>query len=137
MKKIIIALLLANLACSLSAAQIMPASMAKQATKESTAKAINKLLSSEKGRKAYASLTNFYNKNISRIASNGFYNTFRVDITISRKSKEIKKILFPLIIREQDILRSIIINDLVKSGFTVTKNKYWNNPNAINISVSW
>ena len=137
MNKIVIALLLTGSIYGLSAAQLMSASIAKQATKESTIEVTNKLLNSEKGRKAYTSLTNFYNKNISVIAGSGFYNMFHVTFMTKASKKEIEGILSPLNKKEQDILRSVIINDLVRSGFTVTKNEYWNNPNAIYISVSW
>ena len=136
MKKIII-IALAGCFIGLSAASIISAKNIKAVSVKATKKLENDVLKSKDGRKAYDGLIKFFNKNISRIASVGFYNSFSITFMNKSLANQIEPLLKPLSRQHQDIIRSIVVKELQKKGYKVTYNKYWDNPEDFNIAVSW
>jgi len=133
-KKILIVMLIG--VCSILAADsIISAKDAKSVTASSTKVLYKKLLSSTNGKTAYNGLKILFNKKISKIASGGYYNSYV--ITYMNEPKRIKELLKPLSKINQDAIRGLIIKDLQAAGYTITYNKFWNNPDSFNITVSW
>ena len=84
----------------------------------------------------FMDLKPIFEKNIMKIAKEGFYDSFVITIYNSQEIG-IDKLMKKLSRKEQDILRQKVIEDLKKKGYKVTLNQYWDNPDKINISVSW
>lgn len=108
----------------------------RKLTEEATAKEYQRILSSDTGKKAYTKLIDIFNTNISRIASQGYYDTFIVTFLNERKLG-ISEAFSGLNQFEQNYVRNKVIFDLEKKGYVVKHNEYWDNPESINISVSW
>ena len=107
----------------------------KKITKSATKKLEKSLLNSKQGKAAYNGIIALFNKKISTIATNGFYDTFTM--TYMGKYPKIEEYLSPLSKMEQNLMRSIIIKKLIRSGYKITYNKFWDNPGHLYISVSW
>jgi len=134
MIKIILILLTLNLSV-LSADSLVTAKDARSITNTVTIKLKKKLLNSSNGKKAYNGLIKLFNKKISVVASKGYYNS--ISITFMNAPDKIRKLLRPLTRIEQDLIRSLIIEKLKKSGYIIKHNQFWDNPNSINITVIW
>lgn len=119
----------------LSASGLIPAKDAHKTTIQETKKLEKHIMKSANGKKAYNGLIIFFNKNIARIASGGYYNSFI--ITYINAPNKISELLKPLSRKEQDVIRSLVIRELIKKGYSVTHNQYWDSKASINISVSW
>lgn len=137
MKKTIFILTAIGFLSTVSAEIIFNAKDARITTNQSTKKLTAEVLSSENGKKAYLGLTKIFNDNIARIASEGFYDTFSIKFMNEELGDQISPLLKPLTRKEQDVIRTVIINELVAKGFKITKNQFWDNPDDFNIAVSW
>jgi hypothetical protein len=134
MKKYILIMLISSL-CFVNAASLVKAKDVRAITNKETKKLEKKLLASANGKKAYNGLVQFFNKKVSAIATNGFYDTFTM--TYMGKYPKIEGYLSPLSRTEQDVMRAIIIKKLIKNGYKITYNKFWDNPGHFYISISW
>ena len=108
----------------------------RKKTDEMTKKEFQRVLGSPTGKQAYTKLMEIFNGNISRIAQAGYNDTFVVWYMNDRELG-IPKAFAGLNRLEQNYVRDKVIYDLEKKGYTVKHNEYWNNPESINISVSW
>ena len=108
----------------------------RKQTDEATAKEYERVLSSEAGKKAYTKLMNIFNTNIATIASQGYNDTFIVTF-LNDRALGIPEAFSGLNRLEQNYVRDKVIFDLEQKGYIVKRNEYWNNPESINISVSW
>ena len=117
------------------ATELISAKDVQKVTKEATKTLEDNLIKSKKGKKAYSGIINFLNKKISTIATGGFYNMY--NMTYRGKYPTISTLLSPLNNKEQDIMRSLIVKELIKKGYTVTYNEFWDNPNNLFIGISW
>ena len=108
----------------------------RKTTDKATTSAYSKLLKSKNGKEAYSGIMKIFENNISRIAKGGFYDTFTITIYNSDKIGH-GKLLAKLSKKDQAIMRQKIINDLKDKGYKITLNQYWDNPDKLNISISW
>ena len=108
----------------------------RKKTDEVTKKEFTRVLGSPAGKQAYVKLMEIFNSNISRIAQEGYNDTFVVWY-MNERELGIPKAFAGLSRLEQNYVRDKVIYDLEKKGYTVKHNEYWNNPESINISVSW
>lgn len=108
----------------------------RKTTDEMTKKEFQRVLGSDAGKHAYTKLMEIFNSNISRIAAQGYNDTFMVTYMNDRQIG-IPEAFAGLNRLEQNYVRDKVIYDLEKKGYTVKYNEYWNNPESINISVSW
>ena len=136
MQKKIGMLLLSSVVTVSLMAGIPSAKKARTITNKATQQAYSKLMSSKKGKEVYNGIMKLFEKNIMKIAKEGFYDSFVITIYNSDKIG-IEKLMKKLSRKEQDMLRQKVIEDLKKKGYKVTLNQYWDNPDNINISVSW
>jgi len=135
MKKKIIVLLFCMASINLMA-EFPTAQKIRSITDQATQQAYKKLMSSKKGKEVYSGIMKIFEKNIMKIAKEGFYDTFTIWYMNADKIGH-EKLMKKLSKKEQDIMRQKIIEDLKKKGYKITLNKFWDNPNAINISISW
>ncbi len=117
----------------LQGAKLVSAKEMRKATMNSTAKLEKKILSSEYGRIAYNGIIKLFNKEISKVATTGYYNEY----TPSPRNQKINNLLSPLSQFEQDVIRSLIIKQLEKNKYQITYNRFWDNPERFTISISW
>lgn len=138
MKKILIStLFVVNLSVSSYAESEFPtAAEIKAISIEATKKLEAELFNSEKGKNAYTKIMNILETKIKKIASEGVYNSLIINYLNSDKVG-VEKILKKLSNREQVLLKERIVEDLIKKGYEITKNQYYNNPNNLFISISW
>lgn len=108
----------------------------RKKTDEMTKKEFQRVLGSPAGKQAYTKLMEIFNRNVSRIAAEGYNDTFVVWYMNDREIG-IPKAFAGLNRLEQNYVRDKVIYDLENKGYTVKHNEYWNNPESINISVSW
>ena len=108
----------------------------RKKTDEMTKKEFKRVLGSPSGKQAYSKLMEIFNSNISRIAAEGYNDTFMITYMNDRQIG-IPAAFTGLNRLEQNYVRDKVIYDLEKKGYTVQHNEYWNNPESINISVSW
>lgn len=108
----------------------------RKKTDEMTKKEFQRVLGSPAGKQAYTKLMEIFNSNISRIAAEGYNDTFVVWYMNDREMG-IPKAFSGLNRLEQNYVRDKVIYELEKKGYTIKHNEYWNNPESINISVSW
>ena len=117
-------------------APLLDAQTNRKTTDEMTKKEYKRVIGSDAGKRAYTKLMEIFNKNISRIASEGYNDTFVItymndtELGISSAFTGLNRL-------EQNYIRNKIIYDLEKKGYIVKYNEYWDNPNSFNISVSW
>ena len=137
-KKIFISTLLSmSLITALFAESEFPAAAEiKSISIEATKKLETELFNSEKGQKAYKEIMNFIETKVRNIASGGVYDSFNITYMNSRKMGY-EEILKKLSAKEQILLKERIIEDLIKKGYKITENEYFNNPDSLYISVSW
>ena len=117
-------------------AELPSATYVKKISTEATKKAYKELLSSKKGKEVYKNLMSIFEKNIMKVANEGFYDTLNITIFNSGKlgiKKEMKK----LSKKEQDLMRQLIIHELQKKGYKIGYHQYWDNPGEFAIKVSW
>lgn len=117
-------------------APLTDAEKSRQQTDEATAKEYERVLSSEAGKKSYTKLMEIFNTNIATIASQGYNDTFVVTF-LNNRALGIPEAFSGLNQLEQNYVRDKVIFDLEQKGYIVKRNEYWNNPESINISVSW
>ena len=134
MRKVILIVVVGFLTI-LSAEILIEAKAANKITKQETKKLEKKIMQSPNGKKAYNGLIKFFNKNIAKISSGGYYNSFV--ITYMNDPKKISELLKPLTKKEQDVMRSLVIRELIKKGYSIKYNQYWNNEDAFRITISW
>ena len=138
MKRILISVVLGiSSVVSLSVASEFPtASEIKAISIEATKKLETELFNSEKGKKAYSEIMNILESKIKKLASEGVYNVLIINYLNSEKVG-CDKFLKSLSDKEQILLKEIIVEDLIKKGYGITKNEYYNNSNSLYISISW
>ncbi|MCJ8326627.1 MAG: hypothetical protein MJK08_05945 [Campylobacterales bacterium] len=135
MKRIIVGISLICL--MINSLMAMPsAKEMRKTTEKATKAAYGKLLKSKNGKEVYSGIMKIFEKNISKIAKGGFYNMFTITIYNSDKIGH-GKLLKKLSKKDQAIMREKIVNDLKDKGYKITLNQYWNNPDKLNISISW
>lgn len=121
---------------SVVSASISDAQINRKKTDEMTEKEFQRILGSPIGKQAYTKIMEIFNRNISLIADQGYYDTFSINYMNSHQLG-IREAFTGLNQLEQNYVRDKVIYDLEKKGYTVKNNEYWNNPESINISVSW
>lgn len=138
MKKILISIILGiSLVVSSSIASEFPtAAEIKAISVEATKKLETELFNSEKGKKAYSEIMTTLENKIKKLASEGVYNILIINYMNSQKIG-CDKFLKDLSDKEQILLKERIVEDLIKKGYGVTKNEYYNNTNSLYISISW
>lgn len=138
MKRILIStLFVLNLSVSSYAEPEFPtAAEIKAISIEATKKLEAELFNSEKGKNAYTEIMKILETKIKKIASEGVYNSLIINYLNSDKVG-VEKFLKKLSDREQVLLKERIVEDLIKKGYEITKNQYYNNPNNLFISISW
>ena len=120
-----------------NATSLVKAKDARTITNKETKKLVKQILASPKGKKAYNGLIRLFNKKISIVADEGYYDTMNIGWRGTNTTQEVKSLLKPLTRKEQDIIRSLIIKELERKGYKITYNEFWDNPARFNISVSW
>lgn len=138
MKKILISIILGiSLVVSSSISSEFPtAAEIKAISVEATKKLETELFNSEKGKKAYSEIMTTLENKIKKLASEGVYNILIINYMNSQKIG-CDKFLKDLSDKEQILLKERIVEDLIKKGYGVTKNEYYNNTNSLYISISW
>ena len=129
-------LILSTLLISTSLMAMPDAKQMRDTTDKATKVAVAKLLEGKEGQEVYNGVMSILEKNITRIAEGGFYDTLTITYMNAEKYGH-EKLLRKLKRQETDILRQKIIKDLEDKGYKITLNRFWNNPNALNISISW
>jgi hypothetical protein len=132
MKKILILIIIATLSM-VNAASLVTAKEARLVTNKSTKRLFDTVMKSNEGKKAYNQIIKHINKNVSKIASMGYYNLFKITIF----SKKIRSFLTPLSELERSVVRETIIKDLEKEGYKVFKGDKWNMSDYFSIQISW
>ena len=137
MKKVILGALVTVSVLTVGLNAKMPTAKESRAVTEfETQKAYDRLIKSEKGKLAYDGIMGIFEKNIKQISKDGFYDTFSITYMNSNHMGHMHW-LKKLTKAEQNLMRKKIINDLKVLGYKVGYNKFWNNPDALNISVTW
>ena len=136
MKQKISAVLIVSCLVTNLMAELPEAQKVRSITNQVTLQKYEKLMSNKKTKKVYDDIMHIFEKYIMKIAKKGFYATFSINI-FNQNKIGITKLMKKLSKQEQDMMRQKIIKDLEAKGYKVTLNKFWNNPDAINISVSW
>jgi len=138
MKKILISVILgiSSVVSSSIASEFPTAAEIKAISVEATKKLETELFNSEKGKKAYSEIMTTLENKIKKLASEGVYNILIINYMNSQKIG-CDKFLKDLSDKEQILLKERIVEDLIKKGYGVTKNEYYNNTNSLYISISW
>ena len=136
MKKILISVILgiSSVVSSSIASEFPTAAEIKAISVEATKKL--ETFNSEKGKKAYSEIMTTLENKIKKLASEGVYNILIINYMNSQKIG-CDKFLKDLSDKEQILLKERIVEDLIKKGYGVTKNEYYNNTNSLYISISW
>lgn len=79
---------------------------------------------------------NILESKIKKLASEGVYNVLIINY-LNNEKVGCDKFLKSLSDKEQILLKERIVEDLIKKGYGVTKNEYYNNSNTLYISISW
>ncbi len=114
MKRLVTLMILSLFTLNLMA-EIPSARYVKKVSRQATQKAYKKLLSSKKGQEVYKNLMSIFEKNIMKIAKEGFYDTFSINIYNSDKLG-IQKEMNKLSAKEQNMMRQLIISKLKQKG---------------------